>query len=62
MVLGKVVGTWVGMEVAEHDLGMLENIRSDNDQLLKVEVLVGSIGFDKCSPDRMRRYHAMTQD
>lgn len=44
--VGEVVGSWVEMEVAEHDLGMLENTRSDADQSLKAVVLAGSIGFD----------------
>ena len=62
MVVGKVVDKWVGMEVGEHDLGMLEDIRLDVDQLLKVEVLVGNIGVDKCLSDRIRRYFAVSQD
>lgn len=62
MVVGKVVDRWVGTEVGEHDLDMLEDIRPDIDQLLKVEVLVENIGFDKCSPDRMRRFFPVSQD
>lgn len=44
--VGAVVGSWVEMEVAEHDLGMLEDIPFDTDQWVKAVVLAGSIGVD----------------
>lgn len=44
--VGVVVGSWVEMEVAEHDLGMLEDIPFDTGQWVKAVVLAGSIGAD----------------
>lgn len=44
--MGEVVGSWAEMEVAEQDLGMLKDIRSDTEQLVKAVVLAGSIGFE----------------
>lgn len=46
------------MGLAEHDPGLLKNIRSDTDQLVKAVVLAGSIGVAYRSPDRMGRRFA----
>ena len=40
----EVVDSSVEMEVAEQDLGILEDFRSDTDQSAKALVLAGSIG------------------
>ena len=42
----KVVGCLVETEVAEYDLGMLENVRSDTEHSVKAVVPAGSIGVD----------------
>lgn len=40
----EVFDSSVEMEVAEHDLGILEDFRSDTDLSVKALVLAGSIG------------------
>ena len=44
-MIGKLVGSCVEIEVAERDLDMLEDIRSDTDRSVKAVVFAGSVGF-----------------
>lgn len=53
--VGEVVDSWVEMEVAEHGLGILEDLCSYTESLVKALILAGSIGVDECSPDWMGR-------
>ena len=46
------------MAVAEHTLGMSEDVRPDTDQSVRIVVLAGSIGVDCCLSDRVGRYSA----
>ena len=61
-MIGELVDSFVEVEVAERDLDMLEDIRSDTDRSVKAVVFAGSIGFDWYSLDRVERYSAESQD
>lgn len=61
-MIGELVDSCGEIEVAERDLDMLEDIRSDTDRSVKAVVFAGSIGFGWYSPDRMERYSAESQD
>ena len=61
-MIEELVDSCAEAEVAERDLDMSEDIRSDTDRLVKAVVSAGSIGFDWYSPDRVERYSAESQD
>ena len=61
-MMWELVDNCAGVEFAERDLDMLEDIRSDADRSVTAVVFVGSVGFDWYSPDRVERYSAESQD
>ena len=57
----EAVGSWVEMGVAEHDLGMLTDVGSDTEYLVKAVILAGSSVFAYRSSDQMGSCFASSQ-
>ena len=61
-MIGELVDSCIEVEVAERDLDMLEDIRSDTGRSVKAAVFAASIEFDCYSPGPVERYSAESQD
>ena len=61
-MIGELVDSCVEVEIAERDLDMSEDTRSDADRSVKAVVFAGSIGFVWYFPDRVERWSAESQD